>query len=98
MPSLLSHHEMVTFFHEFGHIMHAMCTESNYNRFAGTSVERDFVEMPSQMMENWIHDKDILKKVTKHFKTGKPMPDRFIDSIIEKKNSNNAIIALTSIF
>ena len=50
------------------------------------------------MMENWIHDKDILKKVTKHFKTGKPMPDRFIDSIIEKKNSNNAIIALTSIF
>ena len=97
-PSLLGHEQMVTFFHEFGHIMHSMCTESNYNRFAGTSVERDFVEMPSQMMENWIFDKDILKKVTKHYKTGKPMPDDFIDSIIIKSKSNNAIDALNSIF
>ena len=46
-PSLISHADTITFFHEFGHIMHAMCTEANYNRFAGTSVERDFVEMPS---------------------------------------------------
>jgi Zn-dependent oligopeptidase len=46
-PSLISHGDMVTFFHEFGHIMHHMSTESNYNRFSGTSVERDFVEMPS---------------------------------------------------
>ena len=49
-------------------------------------------------MENWIHDRDILKKVTKHYKTGKPMPDKYIDSIILKKNSNNAITALSSIF
>jgi Zn-dependent oligopeptidase len=46
-PSLISHSDTVTFFHEFGHIMHAVCTEANYNRFSGTSVERDFVEMPS---------------------------------------------------
>lgn len=49
-------------------------------------------------MENWIHDKGILKKVTKHYKTGEPMPDKYIDSIILKKNSNNAITALSSIF
>jgi Zn-dependent oligopeptidase len=60
-----------------------MCTEANYNKFSGTSVERDFVEMPSQMLENWIYDRNILKKVTKHYKTGKPMPDHIIDSIIE---------------
>ena len=78
--------------------MHNLCTETTINRFSGTSVERDFVEMPSQMLENWMYDREVLKKITKHYKTGKPMPDSLINKIQKKKNSHNAITTLTSIF
>lgn len=97
-PSLLMHAEVVTFFHEFGHIMHNMCSEANFTSFAGTSVEKDFVEMPSQMLENWIWNKDILKKVSKHYKTGKPMPDQMIEKKIAAKNDNVATKTLNQIF
>jgi len=85
-PSLLAHSEIVTFFHEFGHVMHNMCSTAKYSGFAGTSVEKDFVEMPSQMLENWMWQKQILKKVSKHYKTGKPLPDAMIDAKIKSKN------------
>jgi Zn-dependent oligopeptidase len=97
-PSLLPHGDVVTFFHEFGHVMHGMCSHANYSRFSGTSVERDFVELPSQMLENWVWDKSILKRVSKHFETGEPLPDETIDKKIGIKNLLEATFTLRQLF
>lgn len=80
-PALLKRNEVNTFFHEFGHAVHALLGATQLGSFAGTSVKRDFVEMPSQMLEEWLWDKDILKKISKHYKTGEPLPDEMIDNI-----------------
>ena len=97
VPSLLPHREVVTFFHEFGHIMHNMCSEAKYSRFSGTSVETDFVEMPSQMLENWIWSKEILQRVSSHYKTGKPMPDDLIMMKIESQKMGQATEILNQV-
>ncbi len=73
-PSLMPHDEVETFFHEFGHGLHNMLTETTMGRFSGTAVERDFVEAPSQMMENWVWEPEVLKLFAKHYKTGQPLP------------------------
>jgi len=96
--SLLPHNDVVTFFHEFGHVMHGMCSHANYSRFSGTSVERDFVELPSQMLENWVWDKSVLQRVSKHFETGKPLPDEIIDKKIAIKNLLGATFTLRQLF
>ena len=78
-PSLLKYGEVNTFFHEFGHAIHGILGTTTMACQSGTSVKTDFVELPSQLLENWVENKDILKGLTHHYKTGEPMPDELID-------------------
>lgn len=80
-PSLLSLDETLTLFHEFGHALHGLLSRGKYPKITGTSVPRDFVEFPSQVMENWAMEPEVLKLYAKHYKTGDPMPDELIEKI-----------------
>ena len=80
-PSLLSLDEVSTLFHEFGHGLHGMLSECTYERLSGTNVPRDFVELPSQIMENWAMEPEMLKMYARHYETGEPMPDELIGKI-----------------
>ncbi|MFA5074848.1 MAG: M3 family metallopeptidase [Candidatus Babeliales bacterium] len=84
-PALLKHRDVETFFHEFGHAMHDLLGRTELSSFAGTNVKRDFVEMPSQMFEEWLWDKDILKMVSCHYKTGESLSDDLIDKMLKLK-------------
>ncbi len=84
-PALLMHHDVETFFHEFGHAMHSILGVTELDAFSGTATKRDFVEMPSQIFEEWMFDKDLLKGISRHYKTGEPLPDALIDSLINLK-------------
>ena len=86
MPSLLKHSEVETLFHEFGHVLHNALTKAKYSSFSGTSVSWDFVEAPSQMLERWAWDPQVLKKISKHYKTGEALPDDLIKRMIAAKN------------
>lgn len=91
-PSLLTHDEVNTAFHEMGHCLHHLCAElPTVASFAGTEVERDFVECPSQMLENWCWEKDVLKRISSHVETGEPLPDILIDSLAKSRNANEGI-------
>ena len=68
--NLLTHGEVSTFFHEFGHIMQSICAKPNYSKLSSSGGERDFVELPSQMLENWTWDRDTLKRLSHHHETG----------------------------
>ena len=81
-PSLLSLTEAETFFHEFGHALHGMLSEVTYESLAGTSVPRDFVEFPSQVMENWMRTPEVLNSFARHYETGEPIPPETVDKII----------------
>ncbi|TMW55155.1 hypothetical protein Poli38472_013917 [Pythium oligandrum] len=91
-PSLLSHSEVVTYFHEFGHVMHCICSEAAIPRFAGTRVERDFVEAPSQMLENWCWEKSPLQRLSSHYLTKEKLSDALIDRLISTKNANTGLL------
>jgi peptidyl-dipeptidase Dcp len=80
-PALLSLDEVLTLFHEFGHALHGLLSECTYEMLSGTNVATDFVELPSQIMENWVTEPEMLKIYALHYRTGEPMPNELIDRI-----------------
>ncbi len=85
-PALLTFREVETFMHEFGHALHGMLTKCTYSGLSGTSVYRDFVELPSQIMENWAVEKDFLDRFAVHYKTNDQIPEKIVEKIKASKN------------
>lgn len=87
-PALLTFDEVNTFLHEFGHALHGMFANTTYKSLSGTSVYRDFVELPSQLMENFLIEKEFLNTFAKHYKTGELLPEEMIKKITNASNFN----------
>lgn len=95
-PSLLSMDDVQTLFHEFGHGLHGLLAQSTYKSLSGTNVVRDFVELPSQIMENWCFEPQVMKTFAKHYKTGEVMPDELMEKI-EKAGTFNQGFVMTEL-
>ena len=89
-PALLKRSEVITFFHEFGHALHALLGATELASFSGTNVKTDFVEMPSQMLEEWLWDPAILKRISSHYQTNESLPDTIIVDLISLKQFGKA--------
>ncbi len=85
-PALITHDELTTFLHEFGHALHGFFAEGRYGSLTGTNVSRDFVELPSQIMENWAFEPEYLNSFAKHYQTGEPIPAELIEKVVAAKN------------
>lgn len=94
-PSLLQPGEVTTFFHEFGHLMHELLSETRYASLSGTNVKHDFVEAPSQTLERWPMDDAVLNKFAKHYKTGEPIPANYIQYM---KGSSKFLAGLKNLY
>jgi peptidyl-dipeptidase Dcp len=88
-PSLLTYEEVRTFLHEFGHALHSIFSRCTYWSLSGTNVYRDFVELPSQIMENWAEEKEWLRSVAVHHETGTGIPDDLLENMLKSRNFNN---------
>lgn len=85
---MLTFDEVQTLFHEFGHALHGLLSKCTYPSVAGTNVVHDFVELPSQIMENWAGDPEVLKVYARHYKTGEPIPQELIDKLQKSSHFN----------
>jgi peptidyl-dipeptidase Dcp len=94
MPSLLTFEEVSTLFHEFGHALHGLLSDCTYRKISGSNTPRDFVELPSQIMENWAADPEVLKFYAKHYKTGEVIPQELIDKMQASKYFNQGFTAV----
>jgi oligopeptidase A len=97
-PALMLHNDVETFFHEFGHLMHDLLTKAELATQAGTSVARDFVEMPSQIFENWAWNYEALSLFAKHYKTGELLPKELHEKMLAAKNVGSGLHVLQQIF
>jgi len=96
-PSLLRLDEARTIFHEFGHAIHSLLADGYYHGLSGTSVLWDFVELPSQIMENWLLEEEALNLFAKHYQTGEPLPKELLDKVIAAKNFQAATANITQL-
>ncbi|KAJ2935191.1 hypothetical protein H1R20_g1938, partial [Candolleomyces eurysporus] len=97
-PALMTHDDVVTFFHEMGHVFHGLLSKTKYARFHGTSVARDFVEAPSQMLESWCWEPKVLEKMSSHYKTKEALSPELIDKIIKSRYVNVGLFYLRQLF
>jgi thimet oligopeptidase len=97
-PSFLTHEEVETLFHEFGHILHQTLTKAELARFAGSSTEQDFVEAPSQNLEHWIWEPEVLDRFAAHYQTGERLPREMLQGLVAAKHLNSGIRWLRQIF
>ncbi|KAL1748030.1 hypothetical protein HDZ31DRAFT_30711 [Schizophyllum fasciatum] len=97
-PALMRHDDVVTFFHEMGHVFHGLLSRTKYARFHGTSVARDFVEAPSQMLENWCWEPRVLEKMSSHYESKKPLSSELIEKIIKSRYVNIGLFDLRQLF
>jgi peptidyl-dipeptidase Dcp len=93
-PSLLTFNEVTTLFHELGHALHGMLANTTYNSLSGTSVSWDFVELPSQILENWCYEKEALELFAKHYETGEVIPMKYVEKIKESANFHEGMQTL----
>jgi thimet oligopeptidase len=97
-PSLLPHNTVTTFFHEFGHLIHVLLSNTELAAFAGTNVATDFVEAPSQIMENWAWQPGVLALFARHYQTGKLIPDTLVEHMIAARNLNSGLNMLQQVY
>lgn len=97
-PALMRHDDVTTFFHEMGHVFHGLLSRTKYARFHGTSVARDFVEAPSQMLENWCWEPKVLEKMSSHYETQEPLSPELIDKLIRSRYVNVGLFYLRQLF
>jgi peptidyl-dipeptidase Dcp len=93
-PALISSENVETLIHEFGHALHGLLSDSTYNKLSGTSVPRDFVELPSQIMENWMFEPEVLKAYAKHYETGEVIPQDMIGNLKKTETFNQGFLTV----